>query len=65
MSVISCLKCNKTRVIAFGEGLSKGWPTCCGETMRLGAVTKKEIEQGVAHAMRPLAALRRALKGSP
>ena len=65
MSVVSCQKCGKAKAIPFGEGLSKGWPICCGETMRLGSVTRKEIEQGVAHAMRPLAALRKALKSPP
>lgn len=63
MSLVSCDNCHKVLAIPFGEGLAKGWPTCCGSTMRLGSTTHNDIEQGVAHAMRPFDAVRKALKG--
>jgi len=61
MSVLTCEICGAVKTIAFGDGLAKGWPTCCGSTMSLGTVTADEIRRGVAQAMKPLKMIRKAL----
>lgn len=62
MSKVTCLKCYRVQRIAFCDGLANGWPKCCGETMQLGKVSTKEIENGMAQVMKPLDALRSALR---
>ena len=32
---VECLKCKRTRTVDSAACLRSGWPTCCGETMRL------------------------------
>ena len=61
MATVKCKRCGQVEFIAFGDGLSKGWPTCCGQTMSLGTVTADEIRKGVAQAMKPLKLIRKAL----
>jgi hypothetical protein len=48
--------------MSFGDGLVKGWPVCHGQTMELQTVTRDEIKNGVAQAMKPLTLIREALK---
>ena len=64
MATVKCKRCGLIEYIAFGDGLSKGWPTCCQQTMELQPVDQSEIAQGVAEVMHPVAIMRKFLKGS-
>jgi len=32
---VKCDRCGRQTRVAFAKGLARGWPECCGETMRL------------------------------
>ena len=45
-SILRCMKCGNEIKLTPREGkgyIRCGWPTCCGETMRL--LTKRELEE--------------------
>jgi len=35
MVLVKCIHCGKEQTVDFGYCLGKGWPKCCGYTMRL------------------------------
>jgi len=35
MVLVRCIHCGKEQTVDFGFCLGKGWPKCCGYTMRL------------------------------
>jgi len=34
-SLVRCRKCCNQKPVRFADGLARGWPECCGETMTL------------------------------
>jgi len=35
MVLVKCIPCGNEKTVDFGHCLGKGWPKCCGYTMRL------------------------------
>lgn len=50
---VKCDKCGATKEVDFAACVRKGWPTCCGYTMRL-LRTQADIDAAVGKAVSPV-----------
>ena len=55
-SIVKCLTCGKEEQVKFGFCLFKGWPKCCGYTMRL-MKTDADIDNDVFSGIKEYATI--------
>ena len=56
-SIVKCLTCGKEEQVNFGFCLFKGWPKCCGYTMRL-MNTDADIDNAVSSGIKKYSTIR-------
>lgn len=62
-TTVRCATCSRTKQVNYSECIRRGWPRCCGATMRLeGSPDRKVVEGAIADAMKPLATVLDAVK---
>ena len=50
-SMVQCLECGRQEQVSFAHCLRRGWPKCCGYTMRL--MEHPDVSEVMADVLRP------------
>lgn len=50
-SMVQCLECGRQEQVNFAHCLRRGWPKCCGYTMRL--MEHPDVSEVMADVLRP------------